>query len=99
MFLSTMSTIVMLSNICYTLSFSTILNEGALGIDDFRPLNKPPNVPDKPARLSIDEHEIQVKTIRTYLIIGYVILFCLVTYVCYSTKKNSAKHKPIPCVD
>lgn len=83
------------------LSFSITLDEQTPGVDDFRPLaDTLSNITGTPTPLSVvDEHDIQVQTVRTYLIIGYVLLFCLVTYVCYATKKNAAKRKPIPCAD
>lgn len=56
-------------------------------------------VTDNKQKSNIDEHDIQVKTIRTYLIFGYIILLLTVVYVCYTTYKKSGQYEPMPCPD
>lgn len=96
-FLNTTTFIFLFKIVCvysFTLSIKERPNiQRSLGLDieDFQSLA------DSSKKSNINDHDIQVKTIRTYLIFGYIILLLIVIYVCYTTYKKSNKYKPMPC--
>lgn len=70
---------------CHVVSFSITLDESPLYNEDFQSLQ---NHTDYVETLTVDEHDLTVNTIRTFLIIGYVVLLFIVIYVCQKTYKN-----------
>lgn len=86
--------IIVFFSVCYDFSFAFALAHGhPLGTEDLLSLNLTDN-----KQVLTANHTIQVKTVRTYLIIGYIILGFIVLCVCYTNKK-SAKYKTIQCSD
>lgn len=84
--------VVFLSMVLYhVFSFPITLDERPLDNEDFRLIDKHMNL----TQCNNDEHDIQVKTVRMYLMFGYIGLLLFEVYVCKSCIKSD-KYKPIP---
>lgn len=90
MFLLIVSTINVFFTVCYVLSFSISLEDVKYNDDTAQMAT---------TKLTTDEHAIQERTIRTYLIFGYLVLLLIVVYVCYTTSKKQPKDNPVSCSD
>lgn len=105
MFFANMSTIIILfSIICHVFSFTISIDkrpyvQRPLDIDAEDDIERSLAAANNQKTPNVDEHDIQVKTIRTYLIFGYIILLLIIIYVCYTTYKKSGQYKPMSCSD